>query len=172
MACQSFFHKRGKGSKIRWNTRIDVLPFNKFALGEKSIIEDFSTINNGLGDVISGNNTLTGMGNVIIGPFNYRPQCDFSATCSIKRFKSWLQGYKNPYSTLRSLKKFNPIKDDRWIGANVVIIAGVTIGCHPVVAAGAVVTKDIPEYLVAVGNPARVIKSYDFELNDWLPVKK
>ncbi len=47
---------------------MDVLPFNQFQLGENSTIEDFSTVNNGVGDVIIGNNSLIGMGNTIIGP--------------------------------------------------------------------------------------------------------
>ena len=172
MACQSFFHKRGKGSKIRWNTRIDVLPFNKFALGEKSIIEDFSTINNGLGDVISGNNTLTGMGNVIIGPSTIGHNVILAQHVVLSGLNHGYKDIKIPIQLQEVSKSLITIKDDCWIGANVVIIAGVTIGRHSVVAAGAVVTKDIPEYSVAVGNPARVIKSYDFELNDWLPVKK
>ena len=63
-----FIHKKGKGAIIRFRTRIDALPFNKFNLGSKSIIESFSTINNGVGDVFIGDNTLIGMSNVIIGP--------------------------------------------------------------------------------------------------------
>src|ERR1700733_4831524 len=62
-----FVHKRGRGSTIR-KVRLDVLPFNKFNLGKRSGIEDFSVINNGVGDVLIGDNTLIGMGNVIIGP--------------------------------------------------------------------------------------------------------
>ena len=49
------------------------------------------------------------------------------------------------------------IKDDVWIGAGAKILDGVTIGYGSVVAAGSVVTKDIPEYAVAAGVPARVI---------------
>jgi acetyltransferase-like isoleucine patch superfamily enzyme len=45
-----------------------------------------------------------------------------------------------------------------WIGANSILLPGVTIGKHSVVGAGSVVTKDIPDYCVAVGNPAKVIK--------------
>jgi acetyltransferase-like isoleucine patch superfamily enzyme len=53
------------------------------------------------------------------------------------------------------------IEDDCWIAANVVITAGVTIGKHSVIAGGAVVTKDIPPFSVAAGNPAKVIKQYN-----------
>lgn len=50
------------------------------------------------------------------------------------------------------------IKKNAWIGMNVTICPGVTIGKYAVVGAGAVVTKDIPDYGVAVGSPAKVIK--------------
>lgn len=51
------------------------------------------------------------------------------------------------------------IGDDVWIAANAVILPGVTIGSHSIVAAGAVVTQDVPEYVVVAGVPARVIAS-------------
>lgn len=50
------------------------------------------------------------------------------------------------------------IGDDVWIGTRAMILDGITIGSHAVVAAGAVVTKDIPEFAVVAGVPARVIK--------------
>ncbi len=50
------------------------------------------------------------------------------------------------------------IEDDCWIAANSIILAGVTIGRGSVIAAGSVVTKDIPPYSVAAGVPAKVIK--------------
>ncbi|MBE5041137.1 sugar O-acetyltransferase [Ructibacterium gallinarum] len=46
-----------------------------------------------------------------------------------------------------------------WIGSNSTILPGVTIGDNAVIGAGSVVTKDIPDNMIAVGNPARVIKS-------------
>jgi len=55
----------------------------------------------------------------------------------------------------------NPIviEDDVWIGAHAVVLSGVTIGEGSVIGAAAVVTSDIPAYSVAVGIPARVIRS-------------
>jgi acetyltransferase-like isoleucine patch superfamily enzyme len=50
------------------------------------------------------------------------------------------------------------IGDDCWIGAHVVVLPGVTIGNHVVVAANSTVTKDIPDYAVIAGTPARIIR--------------
>ena len=53
------------------------------------------------------------------------------------------------------------IEDNVQIGENCVILPGVTIGRNSLVGAGSVVTKSIPPYSVAVGNPAKVIKTFD-----------
>lgn len=50
------------------------------------------------------------------------------------------------------------IGNDVWIGANVLITAGVKVGDHAILAGGAVVTKDVPSYAIVGGNPAKVIK--------------
>lgn len=62
------------------------------------------------------------------------------------------------------------IGDDSWLGENV-CVCGASIGKHCVIGANSVVTKDIPDYCVAVGIPARVIRRYDFELKKWIEVK-
>ena len=49
-----FKHKRGRGSVIQRRTRMDLFPYNRFELGEGSMVEDFSTVNNGVGDVLIG----------------------------------------------------------------------------------------------------------------------
>lgn len=53
------------------------------------------------------------------------------------------------------------IKDGVWIGDSVIILPGVTVGMGAVVGSGSVVTKDIPEYAVVVGNPAKIVKYRD-----------
>lgn len=50
------------------------------------------------------------------------------------------------------------IGDDPWIGGNCVILPGVTIGKGCVIGAGSIVTKSIPDYSIAVGNPAKVVR--------------
>ena len=59
-----------------------------------------------------------------------------------------------------SVVNSKPIKicDDAWIGMNVIILKGVTVGEGAIVGAGSVVTKDVPAWTVVVGNPARVVK--------------
>lgn len=165
-------HKRGKGSKIRRRTRIDVLPFNNFSLGSYSTIEDFSTINNGVGEVIIGDRSRIGMSNVIIGPV-------YIGNDVILAQNIVMSGLNHGYEDVNVAPKYQKvttspihIEDEVWIGANVSIVAGITIGKHSVIAAGSVVTKNIPAYSIAVGNPARVIKQYNFESKQWEKINK
>jgi acetyltransferase-like isoleucine patch superfamily enzyme len=58
--------------------------------------------------------------------------------------------------------------NDCWIGNNVIVLDGVNIGDGVVIGAGAVVTKDIPSFSVAVGNPARIIKTRKNEEGDYV----
>ncbi len=59
------------------------------------------------------------------------------------------------------------IGDDAWLGTGAIILSGVTIGRGAVIGAGAVVVRDVPDYGIAVGNPAKVIKSrFDLESTD------
>lgn len=59
------------------------------------------------------------------------------------------------------------IGEQTWLGFGVQVMPGVNIGKHCVIAAGSIVTKDIPDYSVAIGIPAKVIKTYNFETRQW-----
>jgi len=48
--------------------------------------------------------------------------------------------------------------DDIWVGAQVTIVDGITVGSHTILAAGAVVTKNVPDYAIVGGNPARILR--------------
>lgn len=166
-----FLHKKGSGSKIRRRTRIDVLPFNKFVMGKNSTIEDFCTINNGVGDVIIGDNSLIGMSNVIIGPVNIGNNVIMAQNIVVSALNHEYRDVTIPIHAQKILTNPIVIEDDCWIAANAVITSGVTIGKHSVVAANAVVTKNVPPFSVAAGNPAKIIKQYDFEKQDWIRVQ-
>lgn len=64
------------------------------------------------------------------------------------------------------------IEDQCWLGFSCEILSGVHIGRHSIIAARAVVTKDVPPYSIVAGNPARIVKQYNFETKKWEKIKK
>ena len=69
----------------------------------------------------------------------------------------------DPYERQILLCKPVLIRQGAWIGAGATILPGVCVGKYAIVGAGAVVTKDIPDYAVVVGNPAKIVKVLDSE---------
>jgi len=139
-------------------------------IGAGTIIEDFTVVNNGVGAVHIGSDALIGMSNVIIGPVSLGNKVILAQHVVISGLN---HGYRDPHVAIKDQPiETSPIVigDDCWLGANVVVTAGVTIGKHCIVAAGSVVTKPIPPYSVAVGNPARVIRTYDSASGAWVKV--
>lgn len=63
----------------------------------------------------------------------------------------------------------NPVFIDEscWIGEKVIILPKVKIGKYAIIGAGSIVNKDIPPFSIAVGNPAKVIKKYNFDTKKW-----
>jgi len=167
-----FVHKKGKGAKIRRWSRIDVFPWNRFEIGDLTTIEDFCTVNNGSGPVLLGNRVRVGIGSVIIGPVTMGNGSGLGQHVFVSGFNhGYKDGSKN--SSIQPLDiKPVVIEDDAHIGANSVITAGVTIGRRTQIGAGSVVTKSIPPFSIAVGNPCRVIKQFNLETNTWERVSK
>lgn len=81
-----------------------------------------------------------------------------------------LHGYENPNIPVinQPIKQISTVNigSGSWLGVGVAII-GANIGKHCVIGANAVVTKDIPDYSVAVGIPAKIIKRYNFTTKSW-----
>nr|WP_315224039.1 acyltransferase [uncultured Flavobacterium sp.] len=166
-----FYHKKGKGAIIRRRTRMDVVPWNRFELGANSTIEDFSAINNGVGSVIIGNRTKIGLSNTIIGPVTIGNDIRLAQNITLSGLNHNYEDINIPIHEQGVSTAPIIIEDNSWIGANVVVVAGVTIGRHSIIAAGTVVTKNVPSYSIAAGNPARIIKQYNFETSKWEKIK-
>ena len=164
---QFIYLKRGNGSVIYSNVRKDIVPFHSFILGKHSVIENFSTINNMVGDINIGSNSRIGLCNTIIGPVTIGNNVNLAQNITISGLN---HNYQDPNKTIISQGiTTSPIiiEDDVWIGANSVILACTRIGKHSLIGAGSVVTKNIPDYSVAVGNPAKIIKQYNFQKRVW-----
>lgn len=69
------------------------------------------------------------------------------------------------FQNIKQLKEV-VIGDDTWLGRNVCVI-GCSVGKHCVIGSNSVVNHDIPDYSIAAGAPARIIKRYDFEMGKW-----
>ena len=77
-----------------------------------------------------------------------------------------------PYKDQKLLCESVAIGSGCWIGENVVILPGVSVGDKAIIGAGSIVTNDIEAYTMVGGNPAKVLKRYDFDSHKWLSEKK
>lgn len=160
-------HHRGSHSKICRTVRNDLMPFREFSIGENSTVEDFATLNNGVGALFIGSNTRIGIGSVLIGPVTIGNDVRLAQNVVCSGLNHSYQDISTPI--WRQAVTTSPITvgDETWIGSNAVIVAGVSIGKHCVIAAGSVITKSIPDYTVAAGNPAQIIKQYNPKTQTW-----
>lgn len=162
--------RKGKGAVIYRSVRKDIPPFKKFHLGKYSVIEDYSCLNNAVGDIIIGDYCRIGLSNTVIGPIEIGDRVNISQNVV-------LIGLDHIYNDINkgiieqgvTTAKIT-IGSDTIIGANTVILSGKTIGEHCFIGAGSVVTRDIPSYSICVGNPAKIIKQYDFDKQEWIKV--
>ena len=109
-----------------------------------------------------GDRCLIGRGSGIVGHFSVAIGNDVWTGHHVY-ITDQNHGYEDvsrPISQQSQPERAVVIGDGSWIGHGAVILPGVTIGKHVVVGANAVVTKDLPDYCVAVGSPARIIRRY------------
>lgn len=152
------YQHRGKHSVIHRSARMDTPPYRIFSLGDYSVIESFACINNAVGDVIIGDHTRIGLHNTIIGPVDIGNHVNLAQGITVTALNHNFSDTNKRIDEQGVSTNPVTIEDDVWIGANAVILPGVTIGEHCVVAAGAVVTKDVPPHSLVAGVPAKVIK--------------
>ena len=166
-----WYFKRG----ISWGSRLDLVPFHEFKLGKWSRIEKGVVVNNGMGDVIIHDEVHTGIGCIIIGPVELHKHVGLSQYVRIIGMHHGID--------VTTPHHFQPVKpapiileEDAFIGTGTIIMGKkngelLRLGKYCRVGANSVVMDDIPPYSIAVGNPARVIKVWDFETNQWKKVE-
>ena len=152
------YQHRGRGSVIHRSVRMDTPPYRKFSLGDHSVIESFCCINNAVGDVVIGHHTRVGLHNTVIGPVTIGNHVNLAQGITVTALNHNFSDANKRIDEQGVTTTPVVIEDDIWIGANAVILPGVTIGRHSVVAAGAVVTKDVPPHSLVAGVPAKIIK--------------
>ena len=162
-----FRHRRGRGSIVRRSARLDVLPYNRFDVGECSIVESFATVNNAIGDVIIGKHSLVGMYNSVLGPVTIGDHVMLAPHVVLSGLNHNFEDVTRPISQQPTTVRPIVVEDGAWIGANSTVTAGVRIGRNAVVAGGSVVTRDVPPFSVVAGNPAKLMKQYNFETEQW-----
>ena len=155
------YQYRGRGSKIYHSVRMDTPPYRRFWLGRRSVIESYCCINNAVGDVTIGDYTRIGIHCTVIGPVCIGHHVNLAQGITVTALNHNFTDTNRRIDEQGISTKPVVIGDDVWIGANAVILPGVTIGRHVVVAAGAVVTKDVPDSCVVAGIPAKVVKKLE-----------
>jgi acetyltransferase-like isoleucine patch superfamily enzyme len=85
---------------------------------------------------------------------------DLHSFSGIKRYQDLQEFHNGKFFDVYSNIQSKPvlISDYAWIGANVVVLKGVTIGEGAIIGAGSVVTKDVPAYTIVAGNPAKILR--------------
>ena len=152
------YQHRGRGSEIYHSVRMDTPPYRRFSLGQKSVVESYSCINNAVGDVIIGDYTRVGLHNTIIGPVTIGNHVNLAQGITVTALNHNFSEADKRIDEQGVSTGQVVIGDDVWIGANAVVLPNVSIGRHCVIAAGAVVTKDVPDGCVVAGIPAKIIK--------------
>lgn len=164
---QPLYIKKGKGAVIYRSVRKDLPPFHKFQLGKYSIIEDYSCLNNAVGDIIIGDYTRIGLHNTLIGPVYIGNHTNLAQGVILSGLNHNYKSVTLPIDMQGVSSLPIIIEDNVWIGANSVILPGVKIGSHSIIGAGSIVVNCIPPHSVAVGNPAHIIKKYIPETKKW-----
>ncbi|MBT3207891.1 MAG: acyltransferase [Bacteroidetes bacterium] len=162
-----FMIKKGKGAIIKRKARLDLIPGKKFKIGYRTIIEDYAIINNGMGDIIIGDRCGVTSRVKLVGPVTLGNMVTIGSGAQITGLTHNFEDASVPIKEQGVMPNRTVVADDVWIGGNSVVIQGLKIGTHSIIASGSVVTRDVPPFSVVAGNPARIIKQYNHETGEW-----
>jgi len=128
-----------------------------FSMGDRGYVAGGAIVRNT--DLVMGDDCTVNANAVICGKVTMGNGVRIATYASIYGFNHGFQSIEVPIFLQPHTSLGIEIGDDVWIGANAVILDGVTIGPHSIIAAGAVVTKNVPPYSIVGGNPAKLIRS-------------
>jgi len=114
-----------------------------------------------------GKNTLIGLSNSLTGPLSIGDDVMFAQNVALSGLNHGFSDITIPIRQQECTTNAIVVGNNVWIGANAVVTLGVHIGENSIVAAGSVVTKNVPPYTIVAGNPARTMKQYNFETEEW-----
>lgn len=135
---------------------MDTPPYRRFVIGKRSVVESYSCVNNAVGDVVIGDHTRIGLHSTVIGPVSIGSHVNLAQGVTVSALNHNFSETDKRIDEQGITTRPIVIEDDVWIGTNATVLAGVRIGSHSVIAAGAVVTHDIPPHSLAAGVPAQV----------------
>lgn len=138
-------------SVSRTNLRIELEGSN--SIGLYSLVQGSAKLSMGEGSFFSGYNVIGVNAGVTIGS-----NVMIAHHATIRDTNHGFANLENPMKMQEIVSDPIVIKDDVWIGHGAVILKGVTIGSSAIIAAGAVVTKDVEPRAIVAGNPAKLIK--------------
>ena len=138
---------------------------DRLAMGERSYIAAHAYVT---GEITIGADTTINPYCVVRGRITFGDGVRIGAHASLIAFNHGTAPdrpiFQQPHTALGIT-----VGDDVWIGSNVIVLDGVTIGAHSIIGAGAVVTKDVEEWSIVVGNPARKVR--DRRTTEAIPTK-
>lgn len=136
-------------------SRLAAVFTDKLVMGDKSYIAAHAYLT---GDIITGADCSINPYTIIRGPVIMGDGVMIAAHSSIIGFNHNYSDLNTPMHKQGTNSFGISIGNDIWIGSNVTILDGVTVGSHSIVAAGAVVTHDVPPFTIVGGVPAKVIR--------------
>lgn len=173
-----FFLKKDIGKNTYIDKTVHVTGWNSVSIGENTAISEYTwiNVNNRTPNhkhIVIGDNCYIGRRNFFSSGWliEIADYCMTGVDCKFMGSDHRFSDPMSPYiSTGTTNDKIIKLGTNVWLGADVIIIGEVNIGYGSIIGAGSLVNKSIPPFSIAVGNPCKVIKRFDFKLERWVKI--